>query len=97
MHLSTGFALRALFEQAGLEPVDMFVFTPLGGSKDWVGYEQLAQGYRSLLPQLEKFGVAQQYEVDVENFQADMHAEVMATAVPAMLSPHVCAWARKPV
>jgi ubiquinone/menaquinone biosynthesis C-methylase UbiE len=97
IHLSTGFGLRALFEQAGLETVDMFVYTPIGGSDDWAGYEQQAQGYRSLLPQMEKFGIATQHEVDADNFQADMHAEMIATGVPAMLTPHVCAWARKPI
>ena len=95
-HLSSGFGLHQLFEAAGLEAADMWLYAPLGGPADWAGYEYHADGFRSSAPLIEKYGITRAGEVDVERFASDMRAEVEATGLPAMLTPHVCAWARKP-
>jgi hypothetical protein len=96
-NLSAGFGLQMMFKDAGVEPVDMWLYAPVGGAADWAGYELHTQGFRSGAPLLERFGIATARDLDLENFTTDMHAEVEATGRPAMIAPHVCAWGRKPV
>ena len=62
-----------------------------------MGWDRLAADtLNSMLPILERFGVATAEQVDVGGIAERLHAEVVETGRPFMLAPFVVAWARKP-
>jgi SAM-dependent methyltransferase len=85
--------LAALYRSAGLVDVALRLYAPMGDGPDWPGYEWVIQGMRSVLPAVEKFGIATAEEVGLETLGERLRAESKA---PVMLPPHVSAWARKP-
>jgi hypothetical protein len=91
-----GFGLYRTFRAAGLGEPAMWMHTPLGGAADWPGYELEAASLRSVLPLLARFGIATAAEVDVDTIAERIRAEVRTSGQPAMIGPHVAAWARKP-
>jgi hypothetical protein len=91
-----GMALHRTFVDAGLGPPAMSLHTPVGGAPDWLGFDYMADSFRSLLPLLEQYGIATAAEVDVATLAARLRADVVASGIPLMLFPDVGAWARKP-
>jgi ubiquinone/menaquinone biosynthesis C-methylase UbiE len=88
--------LFRLYRAAGLVDIQMVVHAPLGGAADWAGYNIVVEGVRSILPLLDHYGIATAEQVGLETLGQRLRAEVEETGAPAMLVPHVCAWARKP-
>jgi hypothetical protein len=74
----------------------MVLHAPLGWQVDWAGYDFLHASMQSMLPLLEKYGIATAEQVGLDTLRQRLRAEVAVTGAPAMLPPHVCAWARKP-
>jgi ubiquinone/menaquinone biosynthesis C-methylase UbiE len=95
-HLSMGMALHRTFLDAGLGAPEMSIHAPVGGAIDWAGFEYCADSFRSLLPLLEKYGIATAAEVDVETLATRAYAEVVAARTPFLGPPLVGAWTRKP-
>ncbi len=85
-----------LRSDAGLAPPQVRQEAPLGYDADWLGYAYAAGTLRSLLPILERHGIATAAEVDIETFAARLHAEVGARGGTARATPVVGAWGHKP-
>jgi SAM-dependent methyltransferase len=89
-----GLKLPATFRATGLaEPESYAAARPVAGA-DSAGYEVLAAVTRSLLPAIEKFGIATAAEVDIDTL-ADRLRDATVAADACWLSPvMVGAWAR---
>lgn len=92
--LDMGLRLPATFRAAGLTPAEPYAAArPVAGA-DSAGYEVLAAVTRSLLPAIEKFGIATPAEVDIDTL-ADRLRDATIAADACWLSPvMVGAWAR---
>ena len=92
--LDMGLRLDATFRAAGLSPPEPYAAArPVAGA-DSAGYAVLAAVTRSLLPAIERFGIATQAEVDIDTL-ADRLREATVAADACWLSPvMVGAWAR---
>jgi hypothetical protein len=93
---SMGSALYAAYREAGLGEPHLALHAAMGGRADWVGYSLAADTMRSILPILEKFGIATAEQVGIATIAERLRAEVASTSRPCMLSPFVVAWACKP-
>ena len=89
-----GLRLDATFRAAGLRPPEPFAAArPVAGA-DSAGYAVFAAVTRSLLPAIEKFGIATPAEVDIDTL-ADRLREATVAANAYWLSPMmVGAWAQ---
>ena len=92
--LDMGLRLDATFRAAGLSPPEPYAGArPVAGA-DSAGYAVLAAVTRSLLPAIEKFGIATAAEVDIDTL-ADRLRNATVAADACWLSPvMVGAWAR---
>jgi len=92
--LDMGLKLDATFRAAGLSPPEPYAAArPVAGA-DSAGYAVLAAVTRSLLPAIEKFGIATAAEVDIDTL-ADRLRNATVAADACWLSPvMVGAWAR---
>jgi ubiquinone/menaquinone biosynthesis C-methylase UbiE len=94
--LWTGFGLYQVFQEAGLEAPRMRATASVGGGPDWEGYEHLAGGLRSLMPVLEKHGIATAAQVGVDTLAERLRDEFVRERKAGMGLVLVDAWARKP-
>ncbi len=92
-HLEMGMDLYKAFVEAGLPEPTLHFEAPMGGPKDWPGYEYLANSFRSLVPLMEAYGIATADELDVDTLAERIQAEVAASKRPIMLPPHITAYA----
>ena len=79
-----GFRNRKRFRNA--------IYFHLGG----LGYPYLQQGFASLLPLIESFGIATAAEVGVETLAQRLRQEAATSGRLIVLPPHVTAYARLP-
>ena len=93
-NISMGFDLFGVFTEAGLPAPKLDYHAPMGGPEDWPGYEYLAASFRSILPLIEKFGIATAEEIDVDTLANRLWKEVSETKRPLMLPPHITAFAK---
>ena len=91
-----GFKLRAAFVEAGLPEPRTELNAPLGGGPRWGGYEFAAGTIRTLLPLLERFGIATTEEVGVETLVERLREEMVASGGVGKPPEMVSAWATKP-
>jgi SAM-dependent methyltransferase len=92
--LDMGLKLHATFRAAGLSPVEPYAAARPVAGPDSAGYEVIAAVTRSLLPAIEKFGIATKAEVDIDTL-ADRLRDATVAADACWLSPvMVGAWAR---
>jgi len=88
-----GVKLYATYRAAGLFP-ELAGFTRVGHSGEMAGFEFLAESVRSLMPALEKLGIASADEIDIDTLSERLATEAAATD-PAVFYPRfVVAWAR---
>ena len=92
-HIGMGLHLYRAFVDAGLPEPTLHFETPMGGPAAWPGYEFLANSIRSILPLMEKYGIATAEEVEVETLAERLRAEVVAAKRPLLLPPHITAYA----
>jgi len=90
-----GLSLHNTLVDAGLPIPSMRLEAPVGGGPDFAGYDYFAAGLRSNLPQIVRFGVATDDEVDVETFAERLRTEVVERNGTIALPVFVGAWARK--
>ena len=95
-HLNMGIGLYQTFVDAGLPPPTMHLESPIGAEKTWAGYRYMATIFQSLLPLLEKYGLATAEQVDVNTLAARIRHEVIASKRPFFLPLHVTAYATLP-
>jgi SAM-dependent methyltransferase len=81
---------------AGLPGPEMHGETILGGGPDFAGYAYLAGIYRSILPLLERFGIAAAGEVDIDTLADRLREEMVARGGVITLQMAVGTFARKP-
>ena len=93
-HLDMGIGLYRAFVEVGLPPPEMHLHGPIGAATDWSGYRYMVTIFQSLLPLIEKYGIATADEVDIETLGKRLREEVMAAKRPFFLPLHVTAHAR---
>lgn len=95
-HLDMGIGLYHAFVDAGLPPPMMHLESPIGAAETWAGYRYMATIFQSLLPLLEKYGLATAEQVDVGTLAARLRQEVLTSKRPFFLPPHITAHAVRP-
>jgi ubiquinone/menaquinone biosynthesis C-methylase UbiE len=87
--LRMGAELYSTFLRAGLRAPELHVQVPAGGGPDWVVYEMVADVARTLLPMMEKFGIATAQEMEIDTLADRLRkaclAEGSATFAPALI------------
>lgn len=94
-HLDMGIGLHKTFVDAGLPPPTMHLESPIGAAKTWAGYRYMATIFQSLLPLLEKYGLATAEEVGVDTLAARIRQEVDTSKRPFFLPPHITAYSTR--
>jgi ubiquinone/menaquinone biosynthesis C-methylase UbiE len=92
MHM--GLKLYSTFVDAGLPAPQMNMGMRVEGGPDSPVYEYVANTVRTLLPVMDKFGVARAEEVQIETLAQRLRDEVVYGAGVIVLPPHVSAWTR---
>jgi SAM-dependent methyltransferase len=92
---SAGLKLATIFEEAGLPSPEMIQGARVEKGENAGAYEQLAEVIRSLLPLMERFGVATAAEVDVDTLAARLRQEIVAHNATVVAPPMIGAWTRK--
>jgi len=95
LELSVGFKLSQTFVDAGLLTPQLHLDAPIGGRPDWAGYAYIAESIRSILPLMQKLGVATAEEVDIDTLAVRFRDEVVQLQSVVMLPTFVSAWAQK--
>lgn len=95
-HLRIGLELRRHFLAAGLPVPTLRLEASLGGGADYLGYSLVAEVLHSLLPVMQKLGVARPEEVEVATLARRLSEEVDSLGGVVVLPSLVGAWARVP-
>jgi 2-polyprenyl-3-methyl-5-hydroxy-6-metoxy-1,4-benzoquinol methylase len=96
-HPDMGTKLFSTFLDAGLPPPSMMASTPVvAGPTTAAGYEHIVQILRSLLPLIERRGLAYVSEIDIDTLAARLRDDAVAHARVAFRARVVGAWARLP-
>jgi 2-polyprenyl-3-methyl-5-hydroxy-6-metoxy-1,4-benzoquinol methylase len=91
-----GLKLLPIYVSAGLPAPQMRYDTTLGGGADWHGCTVGVETLRSLLPVIEKFGIADAKEIDIDTFE-DRYRSQLADCRSVVVNPPVVgAWCRVP-
>lgn len=85
-------ALPEAFRHAGLPIPYMFLDGVVGLGPDWTGYDYLAECLLSVMPLLERFGIATAQEVDVDTYAERVRDEVASQHSYVVLPLMVGAW-----
>jgi len=91
-----GGKLFATFAACGLPPPQMIVGGRMEGGADSPVYEYLAGTLRSLLPMMERYGVATAADVDIDTLAARLRLEAVGHNASVMPPPLIGAWTRIP-
>jgi 2-polyprenyl-3-methyl-5-hydroxy-6-metoxy-1,4-benzoquinol methylase len=89
-----GLSLYRTFVEAGLPRPQMIMGARVEGGSESLGYQIVAQVVKSLLPVMEKLGVANEQEVQIETLAQRLRDEVIARDAVIVLPPLVGAWTR---
>ena len=95
-HVDLAYRLYNTYVEAGLPEPDMEYTALAGGGPGWYGYQYIVDSIRSLLPLLQRFGLATAEEVDLDTLAERLRADVVATKCPIVLPLTVMAWTRLP-
>ncbi len=93
-HLNMGIGLYRVFVEAGLPPPQMHFHAPIGAAANWAGYRYMATIFQSLLPLIEKYGIATAEQVGIDTLRERLRQEVLSSKRPFFLPLHVTAHAR---
>jgi hypothetical protein len=88
-----GMKLHSTFRAAELAP-NLAGFTRVGNREEEAGFDFLTESVRSLMPAMEKLGIATPADIGIDTLSARLAAEARASD-PAIFYPRfVVAWAR---
>ncbi len=93
--LRTSLKLGPIFREAGLPAPEMLQGARVERGPTSRIYAQIAEVTRSLLPLMERTGVATAAEVDVDTLAARIRDEVVAADASVVTPPLIGAWTRK--
>jgi SAM-dependent methyltransferase len=96
IELQMGFKLFPTYVAAGLPGPELHGETILGGGPDFAGYAYLAGIFRSILPLMERFGIARASAVDVDTLADRLREESLSNGSVIALQMVVGGFARKP-
>lgn len=94
--MQMGFKLYQTYLAAGLPAPQLRMDTLVGGGRDFAGYEYLADLVHSVLPLMERLGVATAAEVDIDTLADRLRDEVVSSGGCIALQPLIGGWSRKP-
>ncbi|HXG66221.1 MAG TPA: class I SAM-dependent methyltransferase [Blastocatellia bacterium] len=94
--IQMGLKLYPTFISAGLPAPQMVMSARVEGGPQSPAYEQLTQLARTLLPMMEKLGVARAEDVGIETLAQRLRDEVVSGGGVIVLPNLIGAWARKP-
>ncbi len=97
VQLYSGMHLARIYREAGLPPPTMLGMARVETGPDTTVYEYMAQTIRSLLPLIERMGVATKEEVDIDTLADRLRDECLAKNAVLHLPELIAAWARTPV
>lgn len=89
----TGLELHSIFQSAGLPAPTLQLNAAVGAGPDSPAYEMLPGIVRSLLPAMEKLGIAMAEEVDIESLGIRIREEVLANNGIVISPSLIGAWA----
>jgi len=89
-----GLKLGSVFEAAGLSAPQTRYESVVGGSAGHPAFQVIAEVLRSLLPVVERFGLASASDPDIETLAERMEAEVIAQHGVIVMPAMVGAWTR---
>ena len=92
--LDMGTKLYATFLHAGLPAPNMIAATPVVGGPTSPGYEHMVQALRSLLPTIERSGIASIEEIGIDTLAERLRKDALANDRVVFMSRVVGAWAR---
>jgi ubiquinone/menaquinone biosynthesis C-methylase UbiE len=90
-----GLKLYPMYKAAGLPAPELRYVASIGGGSDFLGYGQVTEIMRSLLPLMERFGVTNAAELQLETLEARLRDEVVALGGVVTMPPLIGAFARK--
>lgn len=88
-----GLKLRRAFCDAGLPEPEFRLSAPVGGGKNFAGYEVATGFVGLLLPAMERFGIATRSQVSLETLADRLRAEVVSSGGVIVMPSVVAAWA----
>jgi hypothetical protein len=91
-----GLKLGRVIEDAGLPAPEMLLAARIERGRDAMAYQQIAEITRTLLPAMEKTGVATAQAVGIDTLASRLRAEAVALRATLVSPPLVGAWTRKP-
>jgi SAM-dependent methyltransferase len=94
VEMRMGPKLFGSFVAAGLPEPALRIDTPVGGGRDWPGFEYVAATMRSLLPMLSAFGGVTVGEVGIDTLAERLRDEVVERNGVQPLASVYGAWAR---
>jgi ubiquinone/menaquinone biosynthesis C-methylase UbiE len=89
-----GFKLPQLFARAGLPRPHLQFNTYMGSGPEFRGYEFAAATLRSLLPMIERSGIATVAEIDIDTLADRLRAEATAADATIATVSLIAAWTR---
>ena len=95
VEISMGSRLYSIYRQAGLPEPQMLSGGRVEGSAQSDSHEWVAQTVRSLLPMIEKTGIATNDNIDVDTLADRLRKEVTERGAVIHLPIYVGAWVRK--
>ena len=94
--LYTGMLLTRIYGEAGLPAPALLGMSRIESGPDSPAYEYMAQTVRSLLPLIEKTGVATAAEIQIDTLAARLREETLASNATLHLPELIAAWTRMP-
>lgn len=95
--LDMGTKLPSTFLRAGLPPPEMTAITLVGFGPSWEGYEYITSVVRSLVPLMERSGIASAAEIDIDTLADRLREDAIGNERVIYLPRLVGAWARSAV
>lgn len=93
--IRTGLKLGRIFQEAGLPTPQMILGARVESGPDSLIYTQLEQVTRSLLPHMQRTGVATAEEVGIETLAARIREEAVARNATLVATSLIGAWTQK--
>ena len=95
-HVDVAIRLTEVFNEAGLSGAQVFCDVVVGGGPDCPFYAWTALTVASMLPFLEKAGIASAARLDVPTLEHRLREEAVELHSQLMFTPSFCGWASRP-